>query len=206
VVFTLPAELRALCLHNRAHLYALLFSAAAQTLLQLGMDLKCLCAQLGIMAVLHTWRRDLGFHPHLHCVVTGGGLSLDGQRWVRTRLGFLFPVRVLGALFRGKFLDGLATLHEGGQLNLTGACAALADPPAFQHLLSKLYAKAWVVYIKRPFGDAHAVYAYLGRYTHRIAISTFAGPPTVILSPHVVSSRRGRSCKRLLVGQTKTGT
>lgn len=171
VVFTLPAELRALCLHNRSRLYALLFETAPQAMLQLGMDPRRLGAQLGITAVLHTWRRDLGLHPHLHCVVTGGGLSLDQQRWVCTRPGFLFPVRVLGALFRGKFLDALASLYDRGQLKLCGACAELADPQEFQRLLRKLYTKPWVVYSKPPFGDAQAVYAYLGRYTHRVAIS-----------------------------------
>jgi hypothetical protein len=171
VVFTVPAELRALFLLNRSRLYALLFEAASQALLQLGMDPKRLGAQLGITAVLHTWRRDLGLHPHLHCVVTGGGLSRDAQRWVSTRLGFLFPVRVLAALFRGKFLDALASLNDRGQLKLTGACEPLADPREFHRLLGKLYTKHWVVYSKPPFGDARAVFAYLGRYTHRIAIS-----------------------------------
>lgn len=171
VVFTLPAELRALFLHNRRRLYALLFEAAPGALLQLAMDPRRLGAQLGITAVLHTWRRDLGLHPHLHCVVTGGGLSPDAQRWVSTRPGFLFPVRVLGSLFRGKFLDALASLYHRGQLELSGACTALADPREFQRFLGNLYTKNWVVYSKPPFGDARAVFAYLGRYTHRIAIS-----------------------------------
>lgn len=171
VVFTLPAELRALLLHNRSRLYALLFETAPQALLQLGADKKHLGAQFGITAVLHTWTRDLSFHPHLHCVVTGGGLSHDGQRWVSTRPQFLLPVRVLASLFAGKFLGALRTLYDRGQLQLRGACQALADPLLFRRLIDKLYAKRWVVYCKPPFGDARAVFAYLGRYTHRVAIS-----------------------------------
>jgi hypothetical protein len=171
VVFTLPAELRPVVLRNRRRLYALLFEAASQSLLELGWDAQRLGGLLGITAVLHTWTRDLSFHPHLHCVVTGGGISSDGKRWMRTRPGYLFPVRVLGQLFRGKFLDGLRALHAAGALDLSGVCEPLSNPEAFQTALDALYRKRWVVYSKPPFGGAQAVYAYLGRYTHRVGIS-----------------------------------
>ena len=171
VVFTVPAELRALFLQNRRLLYALLFETAPQTLLALGADRKRLGAQLGVTAVLHTWRRDLGFHPHLHCVVTGGGLSTAGDKWVKTDPGFLFPVRVLGALFRGKFLAGMRALYDHNRLTLNGSCAPLREPGAFQALLDRLYLKRWCTYCKPPFGAPEAVFAYLGRYTHRVGIS-----------------------------------
>lgn len=171
VVFTVPAELRPLMLRNRRLLYALLFDAAPQTLLALGLDRKRLSAELGVTAVLHTWARDLGFHPHLHCVVTGGGLSTVGDDWVKTDPGFLFPVRVLGALFRGKFLDGLRVLYNQGRLDLSGSCGALQRCASFDGFLDALYRKRWQVYCKPPFGNTEAVFAYLGRYTHRVGIS-----------------------------------
>jgi hypothetical protein len=170
VVFTLPAELRPLVLRNRRLLYALLFEAASQTLLKLGADPKRLGGLLGVTGVLHTWARDLSFHPHLHCVVTGGGLSDDGGCWRSTRPGYLFPVQVLGALFRGKFLHSLRALHEAGSLDLHGFCQS-SDRLGFQRCLDRLYRKRWVVYSKPPFGGAKAVFAYLGRYTHRVGIS-----------------------------------
>lgn len=171
VVFTLPAELRPLVLRNRRALYALLFEAASQSLLELGLDPKRLGGLLGVTAVLHTWTRDLTFHPHLHCVVTGGGLRPKGDRWMTTRPGFLFPVRVLAALFRGKYLDGVRALHDRGALHLSGGWQCSSDPHAFETCLDKLYRKRWLVYSKPPFGGADAVYAYLGRYTHRVGIS-----------------------------------
>lgn len=171
VVFTLPAELRPLVMNNRRALYGLLFATAPACLLQLGLDPARLGAQLGLSAVLHTWSRDLGFHPHLHCVVTGGGLSADTTRWVGTRRGFLFPVRVLSSLFAGKFLDGLRRLYDSGKLKLRAGCAELSEPQSFRRLLNVLQRKRWVVYLKPPFGDVRAVYAYLGRYTHRVGIS-----------------------------------
>lgn len=171
VVFTLPEQLQPLILKNRRVLYTLLFRAASETLLELAADPKRLGAQIGITAVLHTWGQNLLFHPHLHCVVTGGGLSLDGRRWVPTREGYFLPVQVLARLFRGKFLAQLKRLHQSGQLMLTGSVAHLAQPGAFQQLLDRLYRKKWVVYAKPPFGGAAQVYRYLGRYTHRVAIS-----------------------------------
>jgi len=167
VVFTLPAELRPLIAMNRKALFALLFATGPASLLELGRDPRRLGGELGISAVLHTWRRDLGFHPHLHCVVTGGGLDGAG-RWRSTRPGFLFPVRVLGKLLRGKFLAGLRALHARGAIVLP---TSAADGRAVEELLDRCYQKRWIVYSKPPFGGADAVFSYLGRYTHRIGIS-----------------------------------
>ena len=171
VVFTLPAELRPLALRNRRRLFALLFRAASRTLLTLGLDPHRLGARLGVTAVLHTWTRDLQFHPHLHCLVTGGGLAADGTRWLRGRRPHLLPVRVLSRLFRGKFVAALTREYTRGRLDLAGACAALADPRAFVHLKQQLYRHDWVVYAKRPFAGAAQVFRYLGRYTHRVGLS-----------------------------------
>jgi len=171
VVFTLPEQLQPLILKNRRILYALLFAAASETLLELAADPKRLDAQIGITAVLHTWGQNLLFHPHLHCVATGGGLSADGRRWIPTREGYFLPVQVLSRLFRGKFLAKLKHLYQSQQLALSGSVAHLAQPPAFQHLLDRLYRATWIVYAKPPFGGAAQVYRYLGRYTHRVAIS-----------------------------------
>jgi hypothetical protein len=169
VVFTLPEELRALVHRNRRALFDLLFEAASQTLLQLGRSR--LDATLTITAVLHTWTRELHFHPHVHCIVSGGGLSGDEASWVATAEDYLFPHLVLSRLFRGKFLAGLVRLYDAGALDLGGACQTLADPQVFRLLKQKLYAKDWVVYAKPPFAGPEQVYRYLGRYTHRIAIS-----------------------------------
>ena len=171
VVFTLPKELHPLALRNRRALYKLLFEAASSTLLQLAADPKRLGAQIGVTAVLHTWGQNLLFHPHLHCVVTGGGLSADGQRWVSARPRYLLPVKVMAKLFRGKFLAGLKQAYQRGQLTLAGSTAPLADSAVFDKLLAGLYACDWVVYAKPPFGGAQQAYRYLGRYTHRVAIS-----------------------------------
>lgn len=168
VVFTLPSEIKPLALRNRRLVYDLLFSAASQTLLELGRDPKRLGALLGITAVLHTWTRDLRFHPHLHCVVTGGGLSLDGERWVDSGGRYLFPVKVISALFRGKFIALLKKAHRRGSLDLGPERNLCPDVPA---LCRALHKKPWVVYAKRPFAGPEQVFAYLGRYTHRVAIS-----------------------------------
>jgi hypothetical protein len=170
VVFTLPSELRRLVLYNRRQLFALLFESASAALKKLAADDRRLGAQLGITAVLHTWSRDLSFHPHIHCVVTGGGVNADGQ-WVGTRPGFLFPVRVLGKLFRGIFLDALKRLAARGELRFDGKCARLASASEWQHLIDKLYRKRWNTYSKKPFGGIESVHRYLAKYTHRIAIS-----------------------------------
>jgi hypothetical protein len=171
VVFTIPDLFNPLLLHNQRRLYELLFQTAAATLLTLAADPKRLDARVGITALLHTWGQNLLFHPHLHCVVTGGGLSLDGQRWIAGKPHYFLPVRVLGKLFRGKFLAGLKDAYQGGLLRLEGSVATLADPRAFQGLLDAGYARDWVVYAKPPFGGARQVFAYLGRYSHRVAIS-----------------------------------
>jgi len=171
VVFTLPALLSPLVLHNQRLLYDLLFRAASATLLTLAADPQRLGAQVGITAILHTWGQNLLFHPHLHCVVTGGGLAPDGQHWVAGRRRYLLPVKVLGKLFRGKFLAGLKNAYQAGQLKLTGSVIHLGDPRAMQRLLQQLYSQNWVVYAKRPFGGATQVFRYLGRYSHRVAIA-----------------------------------
>jgi len=168
-ILTLPEELNPLVLLNPARLYPLLFEAAAQSLLQFGRNR--LQGDLGISAVLHTWGQQLNFHPHLHCIVTGGALSRDGRRWRSPKQRkFLFPVKALSALFRGKFLDGLKTMLQG-QSTLRLPDPSLGDPQLRQCWLSKLYAQKWVVYAKRPFGGPEQVLNYLANYTHRVALS-----------------------------------
>jgi len=171
VVFTLPSELRPLVRANRVRLFDLLFASASRTLLELGDDPKRLGGRLGITIVLHTWTRELTFHPHLHCIVTGGGLAPTGETWVPCSRRYLFPVLVLGALFRGKLLAGLRRLRDQGLLQYSGAAAPLADDVAFSQLLDRLYKTSWVVYAKRPFAGPEHVFRYLGRYTHRVGIS-----------------------------------
>ncbi len=171
VVFTVPDLFHPLMLHNQRRLYDLLFRAASATLLTLAADPKRLGAQLGITALLHTWGQNLLFHPHLHCVVTGGGLSLDGQRWIAGKPHYFLPVRVLGKLFRCKFLAGLKEAYQAGLLRLEGSVTSPAEPHAFQRLLDAGYARNWNVYAKPPFGGAWQVFRYLGRYSHRVAIS-----------------------------------
>ena len=158
VVFTLPDELNPLVLRSRAALYSLLFRAASETLLALAADPKRLGAQVGFTAILHTWGQNLLFHPHLHCVVTGGGLASDAARWVPARQGYLLPVKVLGKLFRSKFLAGLQQLYEAGELTFGGSTQTLAQPKAFATLKAQLYGKDWVVYAKPPFGGAEHVF------------------------------------------------
>jgi len=171
VVFTLPSELHGVALQNREKIFNVLFAAAAEALLELGRDPKWLGAEVGLTSVLHTWTRDLRFHPHVHGIVTAGGLSPDGERWIPTRAGFLLPVRVLGALFRGKFLARLERLYDAGELQLTGPASALANRASFARLRDKLYRTRWVVYAKQPFGGPEQVFRYLGRYTHRVGLS-----------------------------------
>jgi hypothetical protein len=172
VVFTLPAELRPLALRNREPIFDLLFATVSGTLLTLGADSGRLGALLGFTAVLHTWTRDLSFHPHLHCIVTGGGLSPDRLMWTRAKSDrCLFPVRVMGRLFRGKFLAGLRRLYNKGDLDLGRSCAYLDDPDVFRLLLDRLYRTEWRPYAKRPFAGPQQVYDYLGYYTHRVGIA-----------------------------------
>jgi Putative transposase/Transposase zinc-binding domain len=171
VVFTIPSELNPLVLNNRKVLYNLLFRAASETLLELAQDPKHLGATIGIIGILHTWGQNLRDHPHLHCIVTGGGLSSDGGRWVSCRKGFFLPVRVLSSLFRGKFLDLLKECFQSGQLVFPDRLSPLQGPGDFETFRRPLYHKKWVVYCKPPFAGAQGVLQYLGRYTHRIAIS-----------------------------------
>jgi hypothetical protein len=173
VVFTLPAGLAELALSNASVLYNLLMQSAAETLREVAANPKRLGAQIGVLMVLHTWGQNLHLHPHVHCVVSGGGLSCNARgapdaspRWVSCRPGFFLPVRVLSRLFRGKFLAGLRALHAQGKLNLPALLAT-----SFAAWLSPLYAKDWVVYAKAPFGGPEQVLKYLARYTHRVAIS-----------------------------------
>jgi hypothetical protein len=171
VVFTLPAPVAAIAFQNKAVVYDLLFKATAETLATIAADPKHLGARIGATCVLHTWGSAMTHHPHVHCIVPGGGVSLDGQRWVACRSGFFLPVRVLSRLFRRLFLDKLEAAHAAGRLAVFGDLAALAEPSAFNACLRPLRRAEWVVYAKRPFGGPAAVLAYLARYTHRVAIS-----------------------------------
>jgi len=171
VVFTLPEGLRPLALRNQKVVYSLLFKAVSETLTELARDSKHLGAEIGFMAILHTWSQTLIDHPHLHCLVTGGGLSPDGNRWLRSRKEFFIPVKVLSSLFRGKFLDGLKKLYEAEELKFPGQIEELKDPPAFKRFLTNLYHQAWVVYCRPPLKHPEKVVDYLGRYTHRVALS-----------------------------------
>ena len=171
VVFTLPAEIGVIALHNKAVVYDLLFRTASETMQVIAADPRHLGARIGITAVLHTWGSALTHHPHIHMIVPGGGLSLDGERWVSARPAFLLPVRILGALFRRLFLTRLLALYDGGQLGFHGSMAHLAERRALLRHLSPVRKKRWVVYAKPPFAGPEAVLAYLSRYTHRVAIS-----------------------------------
>jgi hypothetical protein len=171
VVFTLPQQIGRLALHNAKLIYALLFRAASQTLLEIAADPKHLGASLGFLAVLHTWGQTLHLHPHLHCVVPGGGISPDGARWIACRKSFFLPVRVLSRLFRKKVLRSLSAAFAKGAIRLPGELHELAEPAAFRSLCQKAAHHEWVVYAKPPFGGPERVLKYLARYTHRVAIS-----------------------------------
>jgi hypothetical protein len=171
VVFTLPEGLRPLALRNQKVLYNLLFKSVSETLTELARDSKHLGAEIGFMAILHTWSQTLIDHPHLHCLVTGGGLSLDRKRWVSSKKDFFIPVSVLSSLFRGKFLDGLKKRYAAGELTFPGQIEVLKEAPAFKRLLTNLYHQEWVVYCRPPLKHPEKVMDYLGRYTHRVALS-----------------------------------
>lgn len=170
VVFTLPAEVGAIAYQNKAEVYGLLFKAAARTLTTIAADPEHLGAEIGVTAVLHTWGQTLDHHPHVHCIVPGGGISPDGQRWISCRPAFFLPVRVLSRLFRRLFLDGLAALFDAGRLRFFNDLVTLSDRAAFLSRLAPLRKREWVVYAKRPFAGPKQVLAYLARYTHRVAI------------------------------------
>jgi hypothetical protein len=171
VVFTLPAPIADIAYQNKAQIYAILFKTTAETLLTIAADPRHLGARIGLTAVLHTWGSALTHHPHLHCIVPGGGLSSDGERWIACRPGFFLPVRVLSRLFRRLFLEQLAAAHAAGRLRFFGDHAPLADRQAFAAWLAPLRNIEWIVYAKRPFAGPRAVLAYLSRYTHRVAIA-----------------------------------
>ena len=165
VVFTFPEELNELCLYNKEKLYSILFKASAETLKELSKDNKYIGAEIGFTSILHTWGQNLTYHPHIHSVVTGGGLSEDGSRWIHGKKDFFIPVRVLSKVFRGKFLYFLRREFYKNKLVLK------KSTQEFYTLLEEIKQKEWVVYCKKPFKSAGRVMAYLGRYTHRIAIS-----------------------------------
>ena len=171
VVFTIPHELSWLTLQNKKVVYDLLFRASAATLLEVAADPKHLGAEIGFLSVLHTWGQNLQHHPHIHCVIPSGGLSLDHQRWIRPRYPFFLPVKVLSRVFRGKFVSGLKRAFREDKLVFPGGLQLLAREKAFHAFLRPLFRQDWVVYAKRPFGGPEHVLHYLARYTHRVAIS-----------------------------------
>jgi len=172
LVFTLPDALSGLCLSNPEKLYHLLFRASWKTVQTFAQEHKYLGAQTGMVAVLHTWGQNLSLHPHLHAIVPGGGLTPQGQwRMAKGKGKFLFPVKAMSQVFRGKFIAGLRALRVAGELSYHGQAAALSDDTAWRELLHQLYRKPWVIYAKQPFAGPQQVIRYLGRYTHRIAIS-----------------------------------
>ncbi len=180
VVFTLPHQLNALVRRHPRTIHRLLFDAASRTLLEFGRNPRWLGGELGITMVLHTWGQNLGQHVHVHRIVTDGGLSPDGQRWVTPPRGFLFPTAALSKVFRGKYLDALATAHRKGEVHLRGTGEPDEDR-AFDCLRASLQSQDWVVYSKPPFADAGQVLAYLGRYTHKTAMTMCLEPTNV---PH----------------------
>jgi len=171
VVFTLPPQLAALALQNKKVIYGLLFRASAETLLEVARDPRHLGAEIGFFTVLHTWSQKLRFHPHVHCVIPAGGLSLDHTHWVKSRDRFFLPIHVLRRVFRGKFVTALREAFRDQQLVFHGNLTLLAQPRTFAAWLRPLFRKDWVVYSKPPFGGPEYVLQYLGRYTHRVAIS-----------------------------------
>jgi hypothetical protein len=186
VVFTLPASVGAIAFQNKATVYAILFRAAAATLRIIAADPRHLGAEIGGVAVLHSWGQAMQHHPHVHCIVPGGGLSPDRTRWIACKPGFFLSVKVLGRLFRRLFLERLATAFADGRLRFSGDLAVLADPDAFAKQCATLRRLDWVVYAKRPFGGPEQVLAYLGRYTHRVAI---ANSRLVAMTDETVSFR-----------------
>jgi predicted RNA-binding Zn-ribbon protein involved in translation (DUF1610 family) len=171
VVFSVPHELNVLALENPCCFYHLLFAAASATLLEVAANPKRLGAEIGLIAILHTWGQNLLLHPHIHCVVPAGGLAPGHSQWVSGRSDFFLPIPVLRKVFRGKFVAGLKRLHERRKLCCSGPAALFADPKQFANLLRRLHLRRWVVYAKAPFGGPTQVLRYLGRYTHRVAIS-----------------------------------
>ncbi len=180
VVFTLPRQLAPLTLQNKKVVYDLLFRTSAETLLEVARDPKHLGAEIGFFSVLHSWSQKLELHPHVHCVVPAGGLSADRSRWIKPPYAFFLPVKVLSRVFRGKFVAALRRAFQDGKVSFHGDLQHLTQPKTFAAWLRPLFRKDWVVYAKPPFGGPEHVLRYLGRYTHRVAISnhrlvSFAG-------------------------------
>jgi len=171
IVFTLPAPIADIAYHNKRVIYDLLFKVSAETMLTIAADAKHLGAKIGIISVLHTWGSAMTHHPHVHMIVPGGGLSDDGEHWITSRPGFFLPVFVLSRLFRRLMLERLVAAHRAGQLNFFGDHIHLAEATAFKGFLAPIKKTKWFVYAKRPFAGPEAVFAYLSRYTHRVAIS-----------------------------------
>src|SRR5580692_8419260 len=171
VVFTLPRRLSPLALQNKREIYALLFRASAETLIEIARDSKHLGAEIGFFSVLHTWNQKLEHHPHVHCVVPAGGLAPDRSRWISSQPNFFLPVAVLKKVFRGKFTEALNKAFQQRRLGFHGSLKPLGDPRVFTSLIRQTYRKEWIVYCKRPFGGAEHALRYLGCYTHRVAIS-----------------------------------
>src|SRR6266852_7831637 len=171
VVFTLPQQIARLALQNARRIYGILFRVVAETLLTIAADPQHLGAAIGFLAVLHTWGQNLHLHPHIHCVVPGGGISPDNSRWIACRKSFFLPVEILSSFFRRKFLIRLRKAFRKGKLHFHGELESLAQPAAFESLCKKAGEVDWVVYAKRPFGGPEQVLKYLARYTHRVAIS-----------------------------------
>ncbi len=170
VVFTIPEKLRPVCLRNQAVSYRILFQAVSETLKKLSRS-EAPGAEIGFIGVLHTWSQTLIDHPHIHCIVTGGGLSFDNKKWISTKPEFFIPVKILSQVFRGKFLDYLKQAYESGRLRFDGQISPLKEKSKFKKLLNGLYRQDWHVYCKPPFKRPEKVMEYLGRYTHRVAIS-----------------------------------
>ncbi|MBU3217369.1 IS91 family transposase (plasmid) [Clostridium estertheticum] len=171
IVFTIPQELNFITLTNQKEMYSILFNSVSETLLELSRDKKYLGAEIGFMSILHTWGQNLMNHPHMRCIVPSGGLTFDGTRWINSKKDFFIPVKVLSRKFRGKFLFYLKKAYHSNALKYTTGIQELTEKHIFHSFIDKLYKKEWVVYCKPPFGSAEHVLEYLGRYSHRVAIS-----------------------------------
>ncbi len=169
VVFTIPDDLNLIMLNNQKEMYQIFFKAASQTIIDLANDK--FKAKTGMLAILHTWGQNLSYHPHLHCVVPGGGLSANTQKWIHSKKKYLMPVKIMSAVFKGKFMEFFKKAYEDHILKFPGEISDYSDRRKFKYLLDSLYSKNWIVYTKKPFGGPEKVLKYLGRYTHRIAIA-----------------------------------
>lgn len=203
VVFTVPEQVAAVAFCNKKIVYGILFRAAAQTLLEVARDPRHLGAAVGFLAILHTWTQTLLHHPHIHCVVPGGGLSPDGSRWIACRDNFFLPVKVLSRVFRGKFLAFLNEATQRGELRFVGSTASLASPETWKAFLAHMRSKEWIVYVKPPFGSPERVLKYLARYTHRVAISNRR--IVSMTDEHVTFRYRDRSSDNAMSTMTLAG-